>query len=97
VLPDEQSRGIGGRLIEEGLRRLRESGVDLVFVLGHPEYYPRHGFVPAGALGYEAPYPVPEEDAEAWMVQELQPGRAVEARGKVRCCEVLDQTQHWRE
>ena len=97
VLPDEQYQGVGGQLIEEGLRQLRESGVDLVFVLGHPEYYPRHGFVPAGDLGYEAPYPIPEKDAEAWMVQELHPGGAGTARGKVQCCEVMDQPQHWRE
>jgi len=97
VLPDEQAQGTGGQLIEEGLRQLRESGVDLVFVLGHPEYYPRHGFVSAGDLGYEAPYPIPEEDAEAWMVQELHPGYAGKARGEVQCCEVLDQPQHWRE
>jgi putative acetyltransferase len=36
VVPDAQRTGIGGRLIEEGVRRLSESGVDLVFVLGHP-------------------------------------------------------------
>ena len=43
----------------EGLKQLAESGVDLVFVLGHPGYYPKFGFRPAGALGFEAPYPIP--------------------------------------
>ena len=58
VHPDVQSQGIGGRLIQEGIKRLPESGVELLFVLGHPTYYPRHGFQTAGILGFEAPYPV---------------------------------------
>ena len=34
--------------------------VELVFVLGHPEYYPRYGFTPAGEQGFEAPNSIPE-------------------------------------
>ena len=97
VIPEAQSRGVGGRLIQEGLRLLLESGVDLVFVLGHPGYYPRHGFKPAGALGFEAPYPIPDEHADAWMVQELHPGVIGSISGKVICADVLNQPEHWRE
>ena len=59
VLPGAQARGVGSRLIEEGLRQLKAAEVDLVFVLGHPDYYPRCGFTPAGVLGFDAPYPIP--------------------------------------
>ena len=97
VLPDTQRRGVGGQLIEEGLTRLKETGVELVFVLGHPEYYPRYGFKPAGKKGYEAPYPIPEEHAGAWMVQELRAGIIGRITGKVRCSDVLNQPEHWRE
>ena len=34
ILPDEQNKGIGEKLINEGLRLLKESGTELVFVLG---------------------------------------------------------------
>ena len=71
VIPEAQSQGVGGQLIKAGLRLLTDLGVELVFVLGHPEYYPRHGFKPA--IGFEAPYPIPEIHANAWMVQELRP------------------------
>ena len=37
VIPDFQKIGVGGKLIERGLQHLANSGVDLVFVLGHPE------------------------------------------------------------
>lgn len=97
VIPESQSEGVGGRLIEAGLRRLRGSGVDLVFVLGHPGYYPRFGFEPAGALGFEAPYPIPEKDSGAWMVQELRPGFIGKVKGKISCADSLNQPEHWRE
>ena len=51
VLPGSQNQNVGGQLINEGLKQLKKSGVQLVFVLGHPDYYPRYGFKPAGILG----------------------------------------------
>ena len=95
VIPAAQSQGIGGQLIKAGLQRLSASGIELVFVLGHPEYYPRHGFKPAGRLGFEATYPIPNENADAWMVQELQPGVIGRVSGKVICADELNQPQHW--
>lgn len=97
VLPEAQRQGIGGRLIEAGLQRLARAGVDLVFVLGHPHYYPRHGFQPAGCLGFEAPYPIPAAHAGAWMVQGLRAGALDAGRGKVMCADSLDRPEHWRE
>ncbi|THB74597.1 MAG: N-acetyltransferase [Desulfobulbaceae bacterium] len=97
ILPEEQTRGVGQKLIHEGLRLLKESGTEVVFVLGHPTYYPRCGFIPAGEQGFEAPYPIPEEYAEAWMVQELVGSAIDKNSGKVRCSKVLDEPQHWRE
>lgn len=97
VLPEAQAQGVGRKLIKKGLNQLRDTGVDLVFVLGHPDYYPRCGFTTAGMLGFEAPYPIPDEHAGAWMVQALKDGVIGRVKGKVQCSEVLDQPQHWRE
>ncbi|WP_339135796.1 MAG: N-acetyltransferase [Candidatus Electrothrix sp. GW3-4] len=97
ILPDKQKKGIGEELINEGLRLLEEAGTELVFVLGHPTYYPRCGFIPAGAQGFDAPYPIPEEHAEAWMVQELRDDVLKRHSGTVQCSEVLNEPQHWRE
>ncbi|MES9900398.1 MAG: N-acetyltransferase [Sedimenticola sp.] len=97
ILPEEQKKGIGEKLINEGIRQLKELGTELVFVLGHPSYYPRCGFLPAGEKGFEAPYPIPEEHADAWMVQSLN-GNALETEnGKVQCSNVLNEPQYWRE
>ena len=97
ILPDEQKKGIGEKLINEGIRQLKELGTELVFVLGHPSYYPRCGFFPAGEQGFEAPYPIPEEHAAAWMVQSLNGDALETANGKVQCSIILNEPQHWRE
>ncbi|MCU7834157.1 MAG: N-acetyltransferase [gamma proteobacterium symbiont of Taylorina sp.] len=97
ILPEEQKKGIGEKLINEGIRQLKELGTELVFVLGHPSYYPRCGFFPAGEKGFEAPYPIPEEHAAAWMVQSLNGDALETANGKVQCSNILNEPQHWRE
>jgi len=61
VLPAYQRRGIGGRLVETGNHRLRSNGCPFVVVLGHPEYYPRFGFVPASRHGVRCEWDVPDE------------------------------------
>jgi len=97
VVPDRQRQGIGGALIERDLQMLRRSGVDLVFVLGHPDYYPRHGFEPAGSLGFAAPFPIPPKDAGAWMVQAMRPGLTGSLRGTVLCADSMNRPEYWRE
>lgn len=97
VVPDAQRRGIGGELIRRGLQLLSDSGAELVFVLGHPEYYPRHGFEPAGRLGFAAPFPIPDEQADAWMVQALRPDVIGPVRGTVLCADAMNKPEHWRE
>ncbi len=96
VLPSYQRQGIGGMLIQEGFRRLKISGVKLVFVLGHEDYYPQYGFMPdAGALGFEAPYTIPHKNRNSWMVCQL--GEGPYDKGKVVCAEVLDREEYWIE
>ena len=51
VLPAHQRRGIGSQLVAQGLATLRAADCAYVIVLGHPEYYPRFGFVPASRFG----------------------------------------------
>jgi predicted N-acetyltransferase YhbS len=97
VVQNRQRQGIGGRLIEIGLRVLEESGVDLVFVLGYPDYYSRFGFRPAGVQGLQATYPIPPQNADAWMVTELTPGMIENCKGTVRCSKALDHPKYWTE
>jgi len=97
VVPGKQRQGIGTQLVREGLRLLSGSGTDLVFVLGHPEYYPRFGFEPAGKLGFAAPYPIMPENENAWMVLELRQGVIGNGGGTVQSANALSHPEHWRE
>ena len=71
VLPDYQRSGVGSVLVREGLAACERAGTDVVFVLGHPDYYPRFGFAPAADRGIENEYGAPPE---AFLVTELKPG-----------------------
>ena len=62
VLPKCQRQGIGSKLVEHCLKILRERGCPFVIVLGHPEYYPRFGFVPASTYNLTSQWKnVPDE------------------------------------
>jgi putative acetyltransferase len=51
VIPNRQREGIGSALVTAGLQMLRAQGCPFIIVLGHPEFYPRFGFVPASRHG----------------------------------------------
>ncbi|MDR1190020.1 MAG: N-acetyltransferase [Bifidobacteriaceae bacterium] len=53
VLPERQRQGIGSTLIHQGLGRLKAIGAKGSVLVGHPDYYPRFGFVHRDDLGYE--------------------------------------------
>ncbi|MCC3377377.1 GNAT family N-acetyltransferase [Cohnella sp. REN36] len=78
VDPAYQRQGIGGHLIREGLSRAEALGFKLVLLIGHPSYYPRFGFEPAGLHGLVLmQFVVPDE---VFMVRELAPGELVRMR-----------------
>src|SRR4030042_1769787 len=47
VFPEYQRKGIGKALITRGIQELQKVGCAMVVVLGHAEYYPKFGFIPA--------------------------------------------------
>jgi len=61
VLPTHQHRGIGRRLVEEGIMACKELGHVRIVVVGHPQYYPWFGFAPARRYGLRCEYDVPDE------------------------------------
>ncbi len=79
VLPGRQRRGIGSRLVREGLRACADAGHRFVVVLGHADYYPRFGFSARLAERLQAPFSGP-----SFMALELVPGALAEVTGPVR-------------
>ena len=82
VLPESQRTGIGSALVRSGIERLQESHCPFVVVVGHPEYYPRFGFVPASRYGVRCEWAgVP---GEAFMILVLRPDVAPRLAGLAR-------------
>lgn len=81
VLPAFQQKGIGSALVRSGLEQCRQLGFHAVVVLGHPEYYPRFGFLPSLRFGIDSEYDVPKD---VFMVMELSPGALHGKTGKIK-------------
>ena len=68
VMPEWQSRGIGGALVLAALEQAAREGAAAVVLLGHPTYYRRFGFGSAREQGLLPPGPWPDA---AWMARRL--------------------------
>ena len=80
VAPAHQRTGVGTALAGAALERAASRPEAAVIVLGHPEYYPRFGFVPGSRFGIVPPWPdIPDE---AFLVLPL-PGYTEACRGVV--------------
>jgi putative acetyltransferase len=81
VVPARQREGIGSSLVRQGLERCDEMNAAAVVVIGHPEYYPRFGFIPAARLLLRSEYDVPED---VFMVHEFRDGALAGRSGTIR-------------
>lgn len=98
IIPEYQKMGLGGLLIKEGHKLIKDMGSQMVFVLGHIDYYPRHGYInDAAQFGYAPTYPIPEKVKGAWMCQSLVEDKFPIKKGRILCCEELNRPEHWRE
>ncbi|MBF0317625.1 MAG: N-acetyltransferase [Nitrospirae bacterium] len=89
VAPDFQRKGIGKRLIEEGLSIAATLGHKSVIVFGHPSYYPRFGFKPAGNWHVKPSFSgVPDN---AFMAIELLAGGLTDSSGTVQLPEEFNE------
>ena len=87
VLPDHQGRGIGSRLVRDGLAECRSRGCDGVVLLGDPGYYARFGFVPASDHGLTCVY----GDGPAFQAIALREGALEQVAGTVSFAPEFDE------
>ena len=83
-----QRQGIGSAIVRAGLRRLEDTGVRLVCVLGDPAYYKRLGFLPESLI--LPPYRLPAEWEGAWQSKIL-------GDKSVSCSGRLSVPRQWQE
>lgn len=61
VRPPHQKKGVGTHLVKEGIAECRRQRIELVCVLGHPEFYARFGFEPAHQYNLSCEFEAPPE------------------------------------
>jgi len=81
VLPEQQNKGIGSTLVKAGFEKAKQLGFNSVIVLGHPDYYPRFGFLPAKQFGIHPPV---EEWQAAFFAKELKDTALKNVSGEVK-------------
>jgi putative acetyltransferase len=77
VLPERQGSGIGSLLMRHIVGLARDGGVDALFLLGSPAYYPRFGFAPTH-IGNEY------GASDAFMALELSDGCLADVRATAK-------------
>lgn len=77
VDPKLQKRGIGSDLVNFGLNQAKISGVPIVFVLGHENYYPRFGFSVEATKDFESEYKGPHLMAVRYRYGPPMSGRLI--------------------
>ncbi len=89
VSPELQSKGIGSKLVKEGLRIINNRKCPFVIVLGHEKYYPRFGFQRASKYGLKSQWEgIPDE---AFMVIILNDSVMKRVSGIVRYRDEFDE------
>ena len=100
VIKECQNLGIGGKLINEGVKILKELKTDVVFVLGHLDFSPRYGFIKNAIkeIGYKATYDIPEDHYDGWMYMPLISMKEIKQNpGRVICADSMNKNEYWVE
>lgn len=96
VIPEYKDSEVNKLLVEEGFKKLKQMGTEMVFTFGDPEHYKKFGFVPeAESFGFAPPTVLANERREKWMVQTLSLKGLSKNVGAVVCSETINKAEFW--
>jgi putative acetyltransferase len=93
VRTEYQGKGIGQKLINFGIEKMKGNGTELVFTYGDPNFYSKVGFESITEEIVKAPleltYP------EGWLCQSLTGNEISPIAEKPRCVAALNKPEYW--
>ena len=93
VKPKHQKHGAGSKLINHGIKQLKEMSVNVLFVYGDPKYYSRFGFNTKTSKNYLAPYDL--KYPFGWQAMVLNQWNNLQGPVKVSCVASLNKSELW--
>ena len=93
VKPKCHNTGIGSKLVEGGIARLSEMGINLFLVYGDPRYYSKFGFKAEAASRFVPPYEL--KYPFGWLAILRSQGGAREQAVQLSCVESLRNPELW--
>ena len=93
VATDHQGNGVGQKLINFGIKRLGELGVERIFTYGDPNYYGKVGFAQVPQAVAKAPFKLAHP--EGWLGQSLAGGSLQLLLGQASCVEAFNDPRYW--
>ena len=93
VAETHQRQGVGRVLIEDGLRKMRAMGVDVILVYGDPDYYGAFGFEPVSEAFAPAPYPL--QHPHGWQARFLSDASRTPLAGDATCVPAFADPELW--
>jgi putative acetyltransferase len=93
VHTEHQGKGIGQQLINYGIKRLKDEGVELVMTYGNPNFYSKVGFNHVKEEAIKAPLPLTYP--EGWLGQSLVSNSVEPIAGHSACVKALSKPEYW--
>ncbi|MCU7813560.1 MAG: N-acetyltransferase [Candidatus Thiodiazotropha sp. (ex Notomyrtea botanica)] len=90
---EHQGMGIGQKLINLGIKRLKEKGVELIMTYGDPNFYSKVGFNPVALESIKAPFNL--SLPEGWLGQSLVSDSVESIPGLSKCVKALNKPEYW--
>jgi len=93
VSTNHQRKGIGQKLINFGLEKIKLEGVELVVTYGDPNYYSRMGFVSITESIISSPFALTHP--HGWQAQTLTSEPLAPIKGETQCVEAFRRQEYW--
>lgn len=93
ICTDYQGQGVGQKLINFGIKYLKENGVELVMTYGDIKFYSKVGFKPVAIESIQPPFAL--EFPEGWIGQSLVDGSVNDIFGNPTCVKALNKAVYW--